>query len=356
MREGKDLNLRMSCLKFSYYILLLGFLAMEAGSCKNRSSQNESQDSPLLNDPDLKNLNDSINKFPGDVSLFLRRAIRLSQKNSHELAYADFQKAWSLRHSLDIALPYTANLEILGKVDEKQMLLESLYRQYPSNAQVGRLLAETYSASGRSVQALGIYNEMISRDSLDPETYFEKAMLLETLKDTVQAIRALQKAYSFQGVDTYGLELAHLYAEQKNPRALEICDYILKHDSTRILIDPFFIKGIFYANIKQYPKAIMQFDSCILRDWKTTDAYLEKGRAYFQMKNFNAAIKTFNMAITVTSTDPDAYFWLGRCYESQNRKIEAINNYRKAISLDKNFTEARQRLDLLDTGFAHPLH
>jgi Flp pilus assembly protein TadD len=74
------------------------------------------------------------------------------------------------------------------------------------------------------------------------------------------------------------------------------------------------------------------------------------------MKNFNAAIKTFNMAITVTSTDPDAYYWLGRCYESQNRKVDAMNNYRKAISLDKSFTEARQRLDVLDSGFAHPLH
>ncbi len=210
----------------------------------------------------------------------------LHRKNAHELAFIDFQKAWSLRHSLEIALPYAANLEILRKTHEKQILLESLYRQYPSNAQIGRLLADTYSVSGRSVQALGIYNEMISRDSLDPETYFEKAMLLEMLKDTLQAIRALQKAYSFQGVDTYGLELAHLYAEQKNPRALEICDYILKHDSITILIDPFFIKGIFYANTKQYPKAIVQFDSCILRDWKTTDAYLEKGRALLPNEKF----------------------------------------------------------------------
>ena len=60
------------------------------------------------------------------------------------------------------------------------------------------------------------------------------------------------------------------------------------------------------------------------------------------------------MAITVTSTDPDAYYWLGRCYESQKRKTDAIYNYRKAISLDKNFSEARQRLNILDTGFAHP--
>jgi tetratricopeptide (TPR) repeat protein len=108
--------------------------------------------------------------------------------------------------------------------------------------------------------------------------------------------------------------------------------------------------------VKQYQKAIVQFDSCIHRDWKTTDAYLEKGRAFFLMKNFNEAIKTFNMAITVTTTDPDAYYWLGRSYEAQNLKSDAITNYRKAISLDKNFTEARLRLDVLDTGFAHPSH
>ena len=95
---------------------------------------------------------------------------------------------------------------------------------------------------------------MLAKDSLDPETFYEKALLLEQLNDTAGAIKALQKAYTIQGVDTYGLELAHLFAEQKNPRALEICDFILRQDSLRLLIDPFFIKGIYYANVKQYPE------------------------------------------------------------------------------------------------------
>src|SRR5664279_4555755 len=197
---------------------------------------------------------------------------------------------------------------------------------------------------------------MIIRDSLDPETLYEKAILLEQLKDTASAISVLQRAYSIQHVDTYGLELAHLYAEQRNPKAIEICNYILKQDSAFILIDPFFIKGIYYSNMKLYPKAIAQFDSCILRDWKTTDAYLEKGRAYFHMGNFNEAIKTFNMAITVSNTDPDAYYWLGRCYEAQHKKVEAINNYRKAISLEPDFIEAKQRMAVLDAEFVHPSH
>ena len=344
----------MSYCKYSLYYILL--LVLTINACKNK---NKSAGDPV---PEVerftayRSLNDSIQQFPSDASLYLRRAIRLTQDNAHELANQDFQKAWTLHPLLENALPFAANLEILGLHRERLSLLESLNQQFPSNVQVARLLADAYVFSGKPGRALTIYNEMIAKDPLDPETQYEKALLLEQLKDTAQAILALQKAYATQRVDTYGLELAHLYAEQKNPKALEICDYILKRDSARLLIDPLFIKGIYYANTRQYPKAIVQFDSCITRDWKTTDAYLEKGRAYFHMENFNAAMQTFNMAITVTNTDPDAYYWLGRCYEAQHRKMDAINNYRKAIALDKDFIEARQRMEILERGFAHPSH
>jgi tetratricopeptide (TPR) repeat protein len=345
----------MSFLKNGLYTFLLTIL-VSAVACKYKNSRSETADSTVETNPAYHDLNDSIKKFPADASLYLRRAVRLTQENAHEMAYEDFQKAWSLRPVPETAIPFASNLEILGRHSQRLTLLELLNRRFPGDAQVERLLAETYTGSGKTAEALKMYNDMLAKDSLDPETYYEKALLLEQLKDTAQSIKALQKAYSFQGVDTYGLELAHLYAEQKNPRALEICDFILKQDSARLQIDPFFIKGIYFANVKQYPRAIAQFDSCIVRDWKTTDAYLEKGRVYFHMGNFIAAMQTFNMAITVTNTDPDAYYWLGRCYEAQHMKMNAISNYQKAIALDKDFSEARQRIENLDSGFAHPSH
>ncbi|HEY2650046.1 MAG TPA: tetratricopeptide repeat protein [Puia sp.] len=344
----------MACHKYPSCLLLL--LILTFTSCKNKGHDSGIPVSAVEINPLYKSLNDSIKEFPTDASLYLRRAMRLTQENAHELAYDDFQKAWSLQPSLEISLRYASNMAILGKHAERIRLLESVNDQYKSNPQVRRLLAEAYAGFGKPEKALLIYNEMIARDSLDPETLYEKAILLEQLKDTVNAIADLQRAYSIQGVDTYGLELAHLYAEQRNPKALEICNFILKQDSAFILIDPFFIKGIYFSNMKLYTKAIAQFDSCILRDWKTTDAYLEKGRAFFHMGNFNDAMKTFNMAITVSNTDPDAYYWLGRSYEAQHKKSEAINSYRKAISLDPDFIEAKQRMGLLDSGFVHPSH
>ncbi len=349
-----DLNLRMPCYKYPlslFFIMILTYAA-----CKNKKNDPETPVSVIESNPFYKNLNDSIKKFPNDASLFARRAVRLTQENAHELAFDDFQKAWTLQPSIENALPFAANLAILGKHADRIALLEKVNHLDSSNSQVRRLLAEAYAGFGKPERALLIYNNMIANDSLDPETLYEKALLLEQLKDTPQAIAALQKAYHIQHVDTYGLELAHLYAEQKNPKALEICNFILQQDSAFILIDPFFIKGIYFANMKLYPKAIAQFDSCILRDWKTTDAYLEKGRAYFHMGNFNESMKTFNMAVNVSNTDPDAYYWLGRCYEAQHKKTDAINNYRKAISLDQNFIEAQQRMDLLSREFVHPSH
>jgi tetratricopeptide (TPR) repeat protein len=281
------------------------------------------------------------------AQLYLQRAARLTGLNKHGLAYPDFRKAWSLRPSVETALPYAANLQILNKDPERLALLKAADRQFPDNPQLQRLLADAYATAGEPENALGQYRKMLIRDSTDAETWYELALLQEQLKDTAGAIFSLQKAYTGQGVATYGLELAHLYAEQKNPQALGICNAILKQDSASLLIDPLFIKGIYYANTKQYPLAIAQFDSCIRRDWKTTDAYLEKGIAYYRMRNYSSAIHTFNLATTVSDTDPDAWYWLGRCYEATGRPAEAIRYYRQTLMLDKGFREAKESIERL---------
>jgi len=306
--------------------------------------------------PAYASLSDSIKLHPENAGLYMRRAVRLSLDNAHELAYRDFKKAWSLEPAVETALPFAANLQILGKSRERLDLLKECDSKFPASQQLQRLLADAYAENGNREMALRQYQDILKRNPEDFETWYEQALLLEQLKDTANAISSLQKAYGLQAVATYGLELAHLYAEQKNAKALGICNEILKQDSAAVLIDPLFIKGIYFANTKQYPKAIIQFDSCIQRDWKTTDAYLEKGIAWYHLQNYKAAINTFNMAITVSNTDPDAYYWLGRCYEATQNKTEAIDNYQKSLSLDKNFTDARDAMERLQSGFGDASH
>jgi tetratricopeptide (TPR) repeat protein len=191
------------------------------------------------------------------------------------------------------------------------------------------------------------YDAMLKHDSSNFEAWYDKGMLLTELKDTSGALKAFERSYALQPLSMNGVPLANLYAETKNPRAILICDEIIKKDSSGESLDPIFIKGVYYSNTKQHKLAIEQFEECIKKDWKFTDAYIEKGIVLFEIKNIDEALQTFKLASTISPRNPDAYYWQGRCFESIGKKEEAMDNYIRAYSLDRNFKEAKQHIDNL---------
>jgi len=329
------------------YILAFLIIIFSCGGCGGSDKANNTEESDILRKPFLKAISDSIRQFPKNADLYLRRAILLSRADAHEIANADYKKSWELNPSKENALQYAANLAIIGRPVERLKLLQECIRKFPDVPEFKRLMGEAYVEAGKSKMALDLYDDLLNKDSLDFEAWYEKGLLLEQMHDTTHALIALKKAYALQPMNTYALELAHLYAEMKNPVALEICDDVLRRDFARELVDPFFIKGIYYANMLQYSFAVVQFDSCIRRDWKFTDAYIEKGIVFYKEKNYDEALSIFQLAATVSNTDPDAYYWIGRCYEISNKKEEAIAYYERAVALDKNFTEAKAALKRL---------
>ena len=328
-----------------YFLWMAAFCWLSA--CNGGSGSGSDDVPAIMRSPGFASITDSIHRFPKNAELYFRRASLLSQINQHELAFSDYQRAWAIRPDPETALQYAGNLSILGKSSEKLSLLKDCVKRYPDHLGFQRLLGEAYGESGQSKESLQLFNALLQKDSSDFETWYEKGLLLETLKDTAGAILALGKAFDLQPVNTYALELAHLYAEHKDYRALKIADEVIANDQSGLLPDPYFIKGIYYSNIKEYGLAVQQFDSCIRRDWKFSDAYIEKGIAFFKQKNFDAALNTFRMGATVSNTNPDAYYWIGRCYEVVSKKEEAILNYERAVALDKNFDEARAALKRL---------
>ena len=319
---------------------------MLAGCHDKRDSDGETS-SAILEKPPFSSITDSIRQFPQKAELYLRRAELLSQTNNHRLAFFDYKKSWTLEPLEQSGLMLSSNLSILGMNKERLSLLEECIKKFPNNSDFSRLMGETYAELGQTGQALELYQSMLNRDSTDFETWYEKGILMESLADTPEAIHALRKAYALKPLSMYALELAHLYAESGNEESLKICDEIIQLDNTRELVDPFFIKGIYYANTGKYSSAIPQFDSCIRRDWKYTEAYIEKGIALFKQSDYMEALATFKMASTVSNTNPDAYFWAGRCYEMLKKNEDAIVNYERALSLDKSFSEAREALKKL---------
>jgi tetratricopeptide (TPR) repeat protein len=305
--------------------------------------------SKILNTPPYDKLTDSIIRFPGNAELHHRRAMMLSQNKLHKLATPDYEKAWDITKDENIALEYATNLLVSGNVAKAIRFLEDCAEKIPGNSEFNRRLAEIYMQNGDNDKALREYDNIIARDSSNFEAWYDKGILLARLRDTTRAISSLETSFSLVPINYSGIALANIYVARKDPRALDICNILLSRDSGKTQTEPLFMKGVYYSDVKDYDNAIKQFDECIKRDWKMTDAYIEKGILLFEMAQFDKALKVFSMAATVSNTDADAYYWMGRCYEATGKKEEAIINYQRALALDNSFTEARAALRRLNS-------
>lgn len=315
-----------------------------ACSCRDQGNSPAKDPFTALNKPPFKEITDSIKQSPGIPSLYIRRAGLLSQNNMHELATPDYKKAWELSGEEGIDLELISNLLITGHLAEGIKHLKEGAQQFPDNTEFNRRLAEVYLQKGQPADAMHQYTVILARDSLNFEAWYEKGMLLARLGDTTSALQALEKSFLLLPINYSGLSLANIYAAKKDPRALVICNYLLRKDSGQVQTGPVYMKGVYYSEIKQYDSAMQQFDLCIRRDWKMTDAYIEKGIILFETKRIDSAMNVFNMAATVSNTDADAYYWMGRCFEVKGDKQQAAANFDRAAALDDGFSEARAAL------------
>ncbi|HYF31191.1 MAG TPA: tetratricopeptide repeat protein [Chitinophagaceae bacterium] len=301
----------------------------------------------ILNKPPYAGVTDSIKRFPDNTELLLIRGNRLSQNNQHELAYQDYRRAWRRDSSEMAGMLFVSNLLMLNRPQEALELLESAVRKFPENPEFRRRLSEAYMANGKSDEALAQYDDLLRVDSSNFETWYEKGLLLMNMGDSAGAIDALARSYALQPLTMNGVALANLYAETRNPLALQIADELMRKDTLMESLDPIYIKGVYYSNTRQYAQALEQFEQCIRADWKFTDAYIEKGIILYEQKNIDEALQTFKLASTVSSANPDAYYWQGRCYEMAGKKEDAMDNYIRAYSLDKTFTQAKDAIERL---------
>jgi tetratricopeptide (TPR) repeat protein len=301
----------------------------------------------VLAEPPYARLTDSIKKFPSNADLLLRRGELLAQNDKHELANLDFKSAWEKEQSEHVAMAYVSNLFLVNKPRQAVKLLEESVKKFPDNPEFRRRLSEAYIQIGSADKAMMQYDSILNINPANFEAWYEKGMLLTELKDTAGALAAFEQSYHLQPLTLNGVPLANLYAETKNPKAIEICDELIRKDSAGESLDPVYIKGIYYSNTRQHKLAIEQFEQCIRKDWKFTDAYIEKGIILYEIKNIDEALQTFKLASTISPRYPDTYYWQGRCYEAIGKKEEAMENYIRAYSLDRNFVEARERIENL---------
>src|SRR6266700_2458817 len=214
---------------FHIFCLLAVSMSILYG-CVNRNKKDDS--SKILSELPYAPVTDSIAQFPQNVALHLERATLLSQHNRHELATADYKKAWELNPGANTALQYISNLLVTDRARDAVALLKECITKCPASTEFHRRLSEVYEQTGQTHKALEQYDELLRKDSSDFESWFEKGKLLSLLKDTAAAIEALKHSYALQPINYTGVALANLYASKRDPQALVLCDELIRKDSS----------------------------------------------------------------------------------------------------------------------------
>lgn len=295
----------------------------------------------ILLSPAYRALSDSIKQFPKDAGLYAQRALLLSQNDYHELATADYQKAWELEPVEGMAHEYVNNLLLVNKPREAVDFLKKCIATWPSSIDLHRRLSEIYEQTGQHARAVREYDELLQQDSMNFEAWYNKGILLSRLGDTAAAIDALERSYKAQPIYYNGITLAGFYATTVNPKTPALCDELIAKDQTGALPDAHFVKGLYYSYKHEYDSAMALFNECIQRDWRFADAHVEKGVVYFDQKEYEEALKTLKTAVTVSNANADAFYWMGRCYEATGDKDLALLNFQRALAIDQYYDDAR---------------
>ena len=241
--------------------------------------------------------------------------------------------------------------------DSLQRLLQSYrdsLKKHPTDTLIKYNLVLTLQEAGRYREAVNVLDSMNipMGDSTQMKVYvsylFKRSELLVLAGDTLNAIKSLEFFVIPGELTEAGKQLAFLYAETKNPKAITICDSMNKYDESKRDPEPDYFKGVYYSNLGDDAKALEQFNSCIKKDYTFLDAYMEKGNILYKQSKFKDAIEVYDMAIKVSNSFADAHFWKGKCQEALGQKKEAKISYQRAYAFDKTLKEAKEAAERIN--------
>lgn len=141
------------------------------------------------------------------------------------------------------------------------------------------------------------------------------------------------------------IEQLYQMASEKNSTCLSLTDSILHSTSDpNSRAEAFYIKGLYYSNIKDLTKAEQCLDSTIKENYTFYDAYIEKGILLNERGDYKNALRTLQIALEITKNNADLYYWIGKSYEGLKMNREAQAYYNMTLTLEPTYQSAEEAL------------
>ncbi len=230
----------------------------------------------------------------------------------------------------------------------REKLLKDSILLFPDSLLLKEKLIQFYRDETAYDKAIALTGEVLQKDSLNDRLWDIKATLLFENEDTLNAISSFETALNINPQPRYIVLLGSLYAQTRNPKALDMADFLLKAKVPDSEKEALFIKGLFYTYTGDKIKAISYFDKCLNLDHNFMLAYREKAIALYDMGKYADAITVLDKAVTLQNKFDEGYYWTGRCLEKLGKTKEAIEEYQTALMYSPDYVEAKEALARLE--------
>jgi tetratricopeptide (TPR) repeat protein len=190
--------------------------------------------------------------------------------------------------------------------------------------------------------------------------YFKNGEMLQKLKMLQEGYEVTKKMNFKRGMSRFTLQTAFFYAD--NNDSAQVVSYLEKgeviekeiNDNTRNNRG-YFIRGRLYASIKNYEKALLNFNKAIDEYTKSNERkdipgiYYEIGKVYKQKGEFNKAISYFEKCETLCHETGDMSA-LAKALVAKGNVFALQKNYIKAIETHKWLYDLRNKASLDNTS------
>jgi tetratricopeptide (TPR) repeat protein len=102
----------------------------------------------------------------------------------------------------------------------------------------------------------------------------------------------------------------------------------------------FILRGVVYASLERYERAIQDYDEAIKLDPRNTLFYNLRAEAYWNIRQYQAAISNYTQVIALNPKSTKAYIKRGSAYQAIEDGKNALADFNQAVALDPQDAEA----------------
>jgi protein O-GlcNAc transferase len=242
--------------------------------------------------------------------------------------------------SYGVKLKQAVELHQRGKLDEAEILYQSVLKMMPKQFDALHLLGVIATQRGRHDAAVTLIGEALKYNSQSATAFSNIGFALDALNRHKEAIVSFDRA----------LALKPDYAEAYNNRGNALAS-LNRHKESLISFDralalkpdyaeAYYNRGNSLHDLKAYEEAIESFDRALALKPGYPEAFYNRGNCLYRLKRYRDAVSSFDRALALKPGYAKALCNRGNALHDLNRYEEALASFEQVLALDPNHFDA----------------